>query len=176
MAQEFNKERRDAMGFAVAGLIASGAASSAWAASPDNAGYSQAAHLKSVKALRVVTDANQESVIEEIVFTPNERPFFGVPGGLKEYIRFEANKFSFFSAPGNVDLPIHSVGDGRSFEFFYVIKGSSDLILRNGLRRTIATGDLIFFEDAGSKGRGGRTGPEGYLAINIGYTKRPTAS
>lgn len=125
-----------------------------------------------LRFIRVFTGDDGESHFEVLDPEPTVHDFFGVEGGLKQYLRLPATQVSVFSTAGNIELPQHNTNRGQ---MFFIVRGSSELEMRDGKRLALRAGDLMLMEDFNSKGRIGRIGPEGYTAINIAYD-RPGAS
>lgn len=168
-------DRRALMAGSLASVVAAVAVSDAGAAAASAAATRDVEDLlvpggKAVRILRVHTGADGETRVDEMMVEPKTRDFFGAKDGLREYLRRKARTVSLFSAPPNVDLPLHNTERG---EMFYMLTGSSTLILRDGTRYSIGAGDLVMMEDKGARGRLGKTGPEGYTALNIGYEIEP---
>ena len=117
-----------------------------------------------VKAVRVYTAANGESAFETVTYTGEGKAYFK-PGEIFTHNDLgPAAKVQLISGPGNVLLKPHT----GPRELFLIIQGSSTIVLPSGQESAVTPGTLVFFDDATSKtGHGGRTGPCGYVAINI---------
>lgn len=126
-----------------------------------------------LRFIRLYTGADGESHFEVQQPEPTVHDFFGVKGGLKQYLRLPATQVSVFSTAGNIDLPQHDTNRGQ---MFFIVRGSAELVMRDGKRLALRPGDLMLMEDFNSKGRLGRIGPEGYTAINIAYDRPATAT
>jgi pimeloyl-ACP methyl ester carboxylesterase len=125
-----------------------------------------------LRFIRLFTGPDGESHFEVREPEPTVHDFFGVKDGVKQYLRLPATQVSVFSTVGNIELPQHNTNRGQ---MFFVVRGSSELRMRDGQRLALRAGDLLLMEDFDSKGRFGRIGPEGYTAINIAYD-RPVAA
>jgi quercetin dioxygenase-like cupin family protein len=123
--------------------------------------------VEAVKAIRVFKAANGESAFESVEFKGESKAYFK-PGELFSHTLFaNAAKVQIVSGPPNVTLPLHAP-PGK--EIFLTIQGSSTVVLPNGQEQTVLPGTVVIFDDGGSKtGHAGRTGPCGYVAINIAF-------
>lgn len=121
--------------------------------------------IQVVTALHVFTAANGESAFEDVTFNGYGKAYFK-PGEMFFHTELGgAKKVQFVSGPANAVMPPHPT---PYKEMFLTIQGSSAVVLPNGQERALTPGSLVIFDDAGSKtGHGGRTGPCGYVAINI---------
>jgi hypothetical protein len=120
-----------------------------------------------VKAIRVYRAAAGESAFETVEFKGESKAYFK-PGELFSHtLLANAAQVQIISGPANVVLPYHAP---KGKEIFLTIQGSSTLVLPNGQEQAVLPGTLVIFQDGGSKtGHAGRTGPCGYVAINIVY-------
>jgi hypothetical protein len=118
----------------------------------------------SIEAWRVSSGSDGESHLAKIELVVGEKDFFGVHNGLKQYVSEHPEHFAIFSAPGNLDLPWHTT---PRKEMFIVLRGHSTLILGDGTKKVFGQGSILIFEDDTGHGHSGRTGPEGYTAINV---------
>lgn len=121
--------------------------------------------LRVVSAVRVVTGPGGESAFVPARLDAATHAYFK-PGELFAAIDFKgAQRVQIVAGPPDVDLPYHA---SLAYEMFLTIQGSSTVILRDGQRRDIGPGMLVIMEDMGSKtGHAGRTGPCGYVALQI---------
>ena len=117
-----------------------------------------------IKAVRVYTAADGESDFQTVTFTGEGKAYFK-PGEIFTHTDLGASaKVQFVSGPPNVILKPHKAPR----EMFLTIQGSSEIVLPSGKTYPVRPGTLVIFDDATSKsGHGGRTGPCGYVAINI---------
>jgi hypothetical protein len=120
--------------------------------------------LPSIKAWHVTSGSDGESHAKAIELALGERDFFGLHNGLKQYVDEHPEAFRIFSVPGKLDLPWHTTARK---EMFILLRGSSIMILGDGTRRTFGPGSIVIFEDSTGHGHSGKTGPEGYTAINV---------
>ncbi len=121
--------------------------------------------VETVKAIRVYKAANGESAFETVEFKGESKAYFK-PGELFSHaVLANAAKVQLISGPANVVLPYHAP---LGKEIFLTIQGSSTIVLPNGQERAVLPGTVVIFDDGGSKtGHAGRTGPCGYVAVNI---------
>lgn len=121
--------------------------------------------IEVIKAIRVYKAANGESALETVEFKGASKAYFQ-PGQLFGHnLLANAGKVQIISGPPNVVLPYHAP-PGK--ELFLTIQGSSTIMLPNGTEQAVLPGTIVIFQDGGSKtGHAGRTGPCGYVAINV---------
>ena len=121
--------------------------------------------IEVVKAVRVYTAASGDSAFETVTFTGEGKAYFK-PGEVFTHIDLgAAKKVQFVSGPAGAVLKPHAT---PYKELFLTIQGSSTIVLPSGQEYAVNPGTLVIFDDVGSKtGHGGRTGPCGYVAINI---------
>jgi hypothetical protein len=118
----------------------------------------------SISAWLIFPGSDGESHLKSIEMSVAEKDFFGVQNGLKKYFESHPDHVQIFSAPGGIDLPWHTT---PRKEMFITLRGSSTLILGDGTRKDFGSGEIVIFEDNVGRGHAGKTGPEGYTAINI---------
>ncbi|WP_425229955.1 hypothetical protein [Sphingomonas sp.] len=115
--------------------------------------------------MHVVKAANGESDFADGALAPEEHAYFH-PGEMFGSINFgPATKVQLVSGPANVTLPFHA---SLGYEMFLTIQGGSTVILPDGRERAVGPGTLVVMEDMGSRhGHAGRTGPCGYVSLQI---------
>ena len=118
-----------------------------------------------VKAIRVYKASNGESAFETVEFKGESKAYFK-PGELFSHtLLANTARVQLISGPANVVLPYHAP---MGKEMFLTLQGSSTVVLPNGQEQAVLPGTLVIFQDGGSKtGHAGRTGPCGYVALNI---------
>jgi len=120
-----------------------------------------------VKAIRVYKANNGESAFETVEFKGESKAYFKPGEMFSHTLLANAAKVQIVAGPANALLPYHAP-PGK--EIFLTIQGSSTLMLPNGQEQTVLPGTVVIFDDGGSKtGHAGRTGPCGYVAINIAF-------
>jgi mannose-6-phosphate isomerase-like protein (cupin superfamily) len=119
---------------------------------------------QSVEAWEVTSGDDGESHLKRIELVVGEKDFFGVHNGLKQYVTEQPERFVIFSAPGNLDLPWHTT---QRKEMFIVLRGQSTLVLGDGTKKVFGQGSILIFKDNTGHGHSGKTGPDGYTAINV---------
>lgn len=117
-----------------------------------------------IRGVRVYTAANGESDFETLTYTGEGKAYFK-PGEIFTHNDLgPAAKVQVISGPANVQFKPHT----GPRELFLIVQGSSTIVLPNGKAYALTPGTVAFFDDATSKtGHGGRSGPCGYVAINI---------
>jgi hypothetical protein len=118
-----------------------------------------------VKALRVYTTPSGESDVETVDFNGESKAYFK-PGELFTHTNLGgAEKVQLVSGPADVVLPPHPT---PYREMFLTLQGSSTVVLKDGREFPVGPGTLVIFDDKTSRsGHAGRTGPCGYVALNI---------
>jgi len=118
-----------------------------------------------MKAIRVYKAANGESAFETVEFKGESKAYFKAGELFAHNLLANAARVQIISGPANVVLPYHAP-PGK--EIFLTIQGSSTIVLPNGMEQAVVPGTLVIFQDGGSKtGHAGRTGPCGYVAVNV---------
>lgn len=119
-----------------------------------------------IRKLRVFTNpATGDSAIEETVMAPKATPLFKTGKILNQYDFGPSSKTQIVYGPADLELPMHPA-PGR--EAFLILQGSALLRLADGTERALVPGDMTIYEDTdASRGHGGRTGPCGYVALNL---------
>ena len=124
------------------------------------------ASARVVRRIRVHTDAKTgDSAMEETTLAPKSTPLLKTGTILTEYDFGAATKVQIVVGPPNLDIPLHPAPYRESF---LMLRGSVRMKLGNGDERELLPGDMTVFEDTtASRGHGGRTGPCGYVALDI---------
>lgn len=119
-----------------------------------------------LRRLRVYTDPRTgDSAIEETPMPPKATPLMKTGTILYEYNFGPGSKTQIVVGPSNLVLPLHPA---PYREGFLILAGSVSMELGDGTRRELVPGDMTVFEDTDArKGHGGRTGPCGYVSLNI---------
>lgn len=73
---------------------------------------------------------------------------------------------SFVYGEPNMEIPVHPV---PYKETFIILSGSSEVNLPDGQVIRLSPGSMVMSEDLGTPGRGGRSGPCGYVALSLAY-------
>jgi hypothetical protein len=118
-----------------------------------------------VTAIRVYTAPDGESAFEDLPIKSESKAFFK-PGELFTHVDLGgAKKVQLVSGPPNVTIAFKPT---PYKEMFLALQGESTIVLPNGQERKLSPGSLLIMDDQHSKtGHGGRTGPCGYLDLNI---------
>jgi mannose-6-phosphate isomerase-like protein (cupin superfamily) len=120
--------------------------------------------VRALEAWHITDGPDGESHVERIELAAGEHDFFGVPKGLKQYVKEKPDSFHIFSVPGNIELPWHTT-DRK--EMFIILRGTATMLLGGGTKKEFGPGSIVIFEDNAGRGHAGRTGPEGYTVINM---------
>ncbi len=115
---------------------------------------------------RVYTDpATGDSKVEALPKAAKDIPLLKTGKILTEFDFGAASKIKLVIGPPNLDLPLHPA---PLVESFLLLAGSVTMQLADGTKVEQMPGDMLTFEDVNSKlGHGGRTGPCGYVALDI---------
>lgn len=131
-----------------------------------------------ILAYRIYTGPDGHAKLEKVYFVGKRQPFFDKEKGLfsvegvqvnKESVAFLQGRLAhvnIYNAPGDVDLPAHT---SPGSELFLILRGTSTMYLHDGTRHTFGPGDIVIFEDTTGSGHSGRTGPEGFTAVNLSF-------
>ncbi len=119
-----------------------------------------------LRRLRIHTDPKTgDSAIDETPMPAKRTPLFNSGKILLEYGFGAASKVQIVVGPPNLDIALKPT---PYREAFLVLEGSFAMVLGDGTRRELLPGDMTVFEDTDARiGHGGRTGPCGYVALNI---------
>ncbi len=119
-----------------------------------------------VRRIRIYTDPRtHDSAFEEAPMAPKRTPLLKTGKILYEYDFGKGSKVQIVAAPADLVLPLHPAPYRESF---LMLEGSVTMELGDGSRRELVAGDMTTFEDIdATRGHGGKTGPCGYVALNI---------
>ena len=131
-------------------------------------GWSMADYMSArvIHRIRVFTDPRTgDSAMEETSYAPKATPLMKTGTTLREYDFGPASKVQVVVGPADLDIPLHPAPYRESF---LVLKGSVLMKLGNGQQRELLPGDMTVFEDtAATRGHGARTGPCGYVSLDL---------
>lgn len=121
--------------------------------------------LHVIEATRVYTNAAGVSDFAPVTLKADGKAYFK-PGELFYSLSFgAATKVQIVAGPANVVLPQHP---SPGYEMFLTIQGQSVVTLPDGREKVLVPGSLVIMDDMASKtGHGGRSGPCGYVAVQI---------
>ena len=119
-----------------------------------------------IRRLRIYTDAKTgDSAIAETPMPPKRTPLMKTGQILLEYNFGASSKVQIVVGPPNLDIPLHPA---PYREAFLMLAGNLTMALGDGTRRELLPGDMTVFEDTDARiGHGGRTGPCGYVSLEI---------
>lgn len=73
---------------------------------------------------------------------------------------------AFVYGEPNMEIPVHPV---PYKETFIILSGSSEVHMPDGQVVRLSPGSMLMSEDLDTPGRGGRSGPCGYVALSLSY-------
>ena len=119
-----------------------------------------------LRRLRVYTDPKTgDSAIAETPMPAKRTPLFKTGQILLEYNFGKSSKVQIVVGPPNLDIAMKPTPYRESF---LVLEGSFTMKLGDGSVHELRPGDMTDFEDTDARiGHGGRTGPCGYVSLNI---------
>lgn len=124
-----------------------------------------------VKMYRAFTAPDGNSKIETIDLKGEGGVYYGGKVSLTQFgLGDPTNAVIVYGHP-NMEIPPHP---SPYREIFLIISGSSHVTLADGTRYELKPGSLLLSEDQGSTGRGGGSGPCGYVAVDFQY--KPAAA
>lgn len=119
-----------------------------------------------VDALRAFTGADGESHIEKIALPGKQGSYYGGSVKLTQFDFGDPSRVVLVYGHPNMNIAAHPA---PYREVFIILSGSSEIHLANGEVHALVPGSLLITEDLGSKGRSGRSGPCGYVALDIQF-------
>ena len=119
-----------------------------------------------LRRLRVYTDPKTgDSAVAETLMPAKRTPLFKTGQILLEYNFGKSSKVQIVVGPPNLDIAMKPTPYRESF---LVLEGSFTMKLGDGSTHELRPGDMTDFEDTEARiGHGGRTGPCGYVSLNI---------
>ena len=124
-----------------------------------------------VEALRAYTGADGESHIEKIALPGKQGSYYGGSVKLTQFDFGDPSRVVLVYGHPNMNIAAHPA---PYREIFIVLSGSSEIHLANGEVHALSPGSMVITEDLGSKGRSGRSGPCGYVALDIQFKTETT--
>ena len=118
-----------------------------------------------MKIYHIYSDSAGNSHIGQITWTPTEKPAFGHPDILHQYLAATAMKAVMIAGAPNYQSPFHNTGGYH--ELIYVLAGSSSGHTSDGSSQVFHAGDIILLEDTTGKGATFGFGPQGYLGLSV---------
>lgn len=126
---------------------------------------------KIIKMYRAYTGPDGHSKIETIDLSGEGGVYYDGKVSLVQFgLGDPSNAVIVYGHP-NMAIPRHP---SPYREIFLIVSGSSTVELADGTTYQLTPGSMMLSEDQGSTGRGGTSGPCGYVAIDFQY-KTPAA-
>jgi hypothetical protein len=119
-----------------------------------------------LKMLRAFTGPDGKSKIETIDLKGKTATYYGGKVSLTQFGFGDPTNVVIVYGSANMDIPVHP---SPYREIFLIVSGSSTVVLPDGTEHQLTPGTLFLSEDQDSTGRGGRSGPCGYVAIDFQY-------
>lgn len=125
---------------------------------------------KILKLYRAYTGADGESKIQTIDMEGQGGVYYGGKVSLTQWDFGDPTKAVVVYGHPNMEIPPHP---SPYREIFLIVSGSSVVTLADGTEYRLFPGSMLLSEDQNAKGRGGRSGPCGYVAIDFQYKDAP---
>lgn len=125
---------------------------------------------KILKVLRAYTGPDGDSKIETIDLEGKGGVFYGGKVTLTQWDLGDPTRTVIVYGHPNMDIPPHP---SPYRELFLILSGSSWVTLADGSEYSLTPGSMLLSEDQNAKGRGGRSGPCGYVAIDVQFNDAP---
>ena len=151
---------------AAAALVAASAAHATPKAKCPTLSADWARDVEVVKALRAYTGPDGESHIEPVPLPGKQGSYYGGSVKLTQFDFGDSTRVVLVYGHPNMNIAAHPA---PYREIFIVLSGSSEIHLANGEVHALSPGSMVITEDLGSKGRSGRSGPCGYVALDLQY-------
>ncbi len=129
---------------------------------------------KIVKIHRAYTGPDGESRIETIDLKGEGGVYYGGKVSLTQFALGDPSNVVIVYGHPNMEIPPHP---SPYREIFLIVSGSSTVMLKDGTKYHMTPGTLLLSEDQSSKtGRGGTSGPCGYVAVDFQYKNAAPAA
>jgi hypothetical protein len=121
---------------------------------------------------RAYKGADGESHIETIKLSGETKSFYGGSIKLTQYDLGNPTRVMLVYGYPNMTIAKHP---SPYREMFLLLSGSSTITLADGSTHERGPGSLLIVDDQGTPGRSGRTGPCGYVALDLQFKDAPPA-
>ncbi len=125
---------------------------------------------KLLKLYRAYTGADGQSKIETVDLEGKGGVYYDGKVTLTQWDFGDPTKAVVVYGHPNMEIPPHP---SPYREIFLIVSGSSVVTLPDGSEFPLQPGAMLLSEDQNAKGRGGRSGPCGYVAIDFQYKDAP---
>ena len=119
-----------------------------------------------VEAWRGYKGADGQSHLERVKIPGTKGVYYGGKVSLTIFDLGDPTGASFVNGSPNMEIPVHPV---PYKETFIILSGSSEVFTPDGQVVQLKPGSMLMSEDLGTPGRGGRSGPCGYVALSLAY-------
>lgn len=124
-----------------------------------------------LKVLRAFTGADGESHIEPVDMKGKTARFFDGKVSLTSFDLGDPTAVVLVHGQSDVEIPAHR---SPYREIFLILSGYAYTTLKDGSRVQLDPGTLLMVEDQASRsGRGGASGPCGYVALDLQFKSPP---
>lgn len=125
---------------------------------------------KLLKLYRAYTGSDGQSKIETIDLEGKGGVYYDGKVTLTQWDFGDPTKAVIVYGHPNMEIPPHP---SPYREIFLIVSGSSVVTLADGREFALEPGSMLLSEDQKATGRGGRSGPCGYVAIDFQYKDAP---
>lgn len=119
-----------------------------------------------VEAWRGFKGADGQSHLERVQVPGTKGVYYGGKVRVTIFDLGDPTGASFVYGEPNMEIPVHPV---PYKETFIILSGSSEVHMPDGQIVPLSAGSMLMSEDLGTPGRGGRSGPCGYVALSLSY-------
>lgn len=119
-----------------------------------------------LKMYRAYTGADGRSKIESIELKGEVGVYYGGSVSLTQFGLGDPSNVVIVYGHPNMKIAPHP---SPYREIFLIVSGSSVIVLPDRTEYELKPGSMVLSEDQGSTGRGGRSGPCGYVAIDFQF-------
>ena len=121
---------------------------------------------KVLKIYRAFKGADGQSKIEIIDVKGQDGAYYGGKVTLTQYGFGDPTNVVIVYGHANMEIPVHP---SPYREIFLIVSGSSTVMMPDGKKYELTPGSMFLSEDQDTPGRGGKSGPCGYVAIDFQY-------
>lgn len=123
-----------------------------------------------VEAWRGYKGADGQSHMERVSIPGTKSVHYGGKVHVTVFDLGHPSGAAFVYGEPNMEIPVHPVPYKESF---IILSGSSEVVMPDGQVVKLSPGSMLTSEDLGTPGRGGRSGPCGYVALSLSYKTAP---
>ena len=124
-----------------------------------------------VEAWHALRGPDGVSRVERVALPGKRGSYFGGSVKLTQFALGQPDRVVLVNGSPNMTIPPHAA---PYREIFIILAGSSQMIMPDGGTIELKPGSLFIADDVGvTKARGGRSGPCGYIALDLQFNVQP---